>query len=111
VEVYSPLGLGRHVDHRLTRRAAEQMGRRLWYFRDLPYDIQNGEAPEELVPPDQEEARIGLASEEIDAWTAAAGEYHSQIQSFWSNFDVMASELREYHDLQGGIRLLRPPPI
>jgi hypothetical protein len=87
------------------------MGRRLWYFRDLPYDIQNGLPPEELPPPDQEEARIGLASEEIDAWAAAAGEYHSQIQSFWSNFDVMASELREYHDLQGGIRLLRPPPI
>ena len=110
-EVYSPLGLGRHVDHRLTRRAAEQMGRRLWYFRDLPYDVQNAEAPAELLPPDQEEARIGLASEEIDAWAAAAGEYHSQIQSFWSNFDVMAAELREYQDAQSGIRLPRPPPI
>ena len=107
-EVYSPLGLGGHVDHRLTRRAAEQLARKLWYYRDLPYGLHDGPAPADLTLPTQEEARIGLASEEIDAWTAAAGEYHSQIHTFWANFDVMAAELREYHDSQGGLRLFRP---
>ncbi len=107
-EVYSPLGLGGHVDHRLTRRAAEQLARKLWYYRDLPYGLHDGPAPADLTLPPQEEARIGLASEEIDAWAAAAGEYHSQIHAFWTNFDVMAAELREYHDSQGGLRLFRP---
>jgi LmbE family N-acetylglucosaminyl deacetylase len=104
----APLGLGGHVDHRMTRRAAERMGRPLWYYRDLPYDIHDGHPPDDLPLPDQEEARVGLASEEIDAWAAAAGEYHSQIHTFWPNFDVMAAELREYHDGRGGLRLYRP---
>ncbi len=108
-EVYAPLGLGGHVDHRLTRRAAELLGRGLWYYRDLPYGLRDGYSPADLPLPAQEEARIGLASEEIDAWAAAASEYHSQIHAFWANFDVMAAELREYHDQQGGLRLFRPP--
>ena len=110
-EVYSPLGLGGHVDHRLTRRAAEHLERRLWYYPDLPYGLHDGPTPADVTLPQQEEARIGLASEEIDAWAAAAGEYHSQIHTFWANFDVMAAELREYHDRKGGLRLFTPVAV
>lgn len=107
-EVYAPLALGGHVDHRLTRRAAERLERPIWYYRDLPYDLQGGQPPADLPEPTAGETRFPLASEEIDAWTAAAGEYHSQLNTFWTTFDVMAAELREYHDARGGLRLYRP---
>jgi LmbE family N-acetylglucosaminyl deacetylase len=106
--IYVPLALGGHVDHRLTRLAAERLGRPLWYYRDLPYDIRDGQPPEDLPIPPHGETRVPLASEEIDAWAAAAGEYHSQLTTFWDNFDIMAAELREYHDGRGGLRLYRP---
>jgi LmbE family N-acetylglucosaminyl deacetylase len=35
-----PLALGHHVDHQLTRRAAEAAGRPLWYYADYPYALQ-----------------------------------------------------------------------
>jgi LmbE family N-acetylglucosaminyl deacetylase len=110
-EVYSPLGLGGHIDHRLTRRAAEALGRPLWYYRDLPYGLRDEPLPTDIVLPAQPEARIGLASEEIDAWAAAAGEYHSQVHTFWANFDVMAAELRDYHDDHGGLRIFPPAAV
>jgi LmbE family N-acetylglucosaminyl deacetylase len=106
-QVYTPLALGGHVDHRLTRRAAERLHRSMWYYRDLPYDLHDGQPPDDLPLPEAVETRVSLASEEIDAWTAAAGEYHSQLSSFWTTFDVMAAELRDYHDGRGGLRLYR----
>jgi LmbE family N-acetylglucosaminyl deacetylase len=106
-EVYAPLALGGHVDHRLTRRAAERLERSIWYYRDLPYDLHDGQPPDGLPVPGAGEMRFPLASEEIDAWTAAAGEYHSQLTTFWTTFDVMAADLREYHDARGGLRLYR----
>ena len=32
-----PLTFGNHVDHQLTRAAAERLGQRLWYYADYPY--------------------------------------------------------------------------
>ena len=56
--MYVPLALGGHVDHRLTRLAAERLGRPLWYYRDLPYDIRDGQPPEDLPIPPHGETRV-----------------------------------------------------
>ena len=109
--IYAPLALGGHVDHRLTRRAAERIGRPLWYYRDLPYDLLRGQPPDDQPLPSLPETRVTLASEEVDAWAAAAGEYHSQLTTFWTSFDAMAAELRDYHDSHRGLRLYGPSLI
>jgi LmbE family N-acetylglucosaminyl deacetylase len=35
--VFAPLGIGRHVDHLITRRAARGLGARTIYYSDFPY--------------------------------------------------------------------------
>ena len=42
-----PLAVGGHVDHRITRMAAEMLKRPLWYYADIPYRLKH---PESLPP-------------------------------------------------------------
>lgn len=43
--VLAPVGVGRHVDHLLVRRAAELLPREVTYYRDQPYDFRGAPAP------------------------------------------------------------------
>jgi LmbE family N-acetylglucosaminyl deacetylase len=106
-EVYLPLGIGGHVDHRLTRRAGERAGHPLWYYRDIPYALSDSPRLIEPPPAGVHEALVTLAETEIDVWAIAAGEYHSQISSFWPDVEALDADLRAYHDRVGGLPLLR----
>jgi LmbE family N-acetylglucosaminyl deacetylase len=103
-----PIGIGGHVDHRLTRRAAERLGIGLWYYRDLPYDSRGGSLPGEMGMPTGVEAVLGLAPEEIESWATAVAEYRSQVSSFWSDEAELLQELTEYTERMGGIRVFTP---
>ncbi len=46
--IYAPLGVGRHVDHQIVRRAAECSGRALTYYEDFPY-AQDSRAVEAVL--------------------------------------------------------------
>jgi LmbE family N-acetylglucosaminyl deacetylase len=105
-QVLCPLAIGGHVDHLLSRQAAEQTGVDLWYYRDLPYDARSGSLPAALGMPPGSERILPLAPEEIEAWAQAAAEYHSQLSSFWVDAADLYRDLLAYHDSQGGIRLL-----
>ncbi len=105
-QVVCPLAVGGHVDHQLTRGAAERLGLGLWYYYDLPYASRGGGLPAGFSMPAGEVVSLPLAHEEIEAWASAAAEYRSQIGSFWSDADHLLSELIELHDAWGGARLL-----
>jgi LmbE family N-acetylglucosaminyl deacetylase len=104
-----PLGIGGHVDHLLTRAAAEKLGPGLWYYRDLPYDNRGGVLPAGASPPTAVEAVLGLAPEEIESWATAVAEYRSQVSTFWADEAELLQELTEYHERRGGIRVFTPP--
>ena len=106
-EIYLPLGIGGHVDHILTRRAAERLSMPRWYYRDVPYALRPALAVAEAVPEGATEASVALAEAEIEIWAAAAGEYHSQLSSFWPDYESLEADLRAFHDRFGGIPLLR----
>jgi hypothetical protein len=40
--VFAPLGIGRHVDHLITRAAAPHLGLRTVYYSDFPYSRTSG---------------------------------------------------------------------
>jgi LmbE family N-acetylglucosaminyl deacetylase len=103
-----PLGIGGHVDHRLTRSAAEKLGPGLWYYRDLPYDNRGGSLPAGTSLPTGVEAVLGLAPEEIESWATAVAEYRSQVSTFWADEAELLQELTEYHERMGGIRVFTP---
>lgn len=103
-----PIGIGGHVDHRLTRRAAERLGVGLWYYRDLPYDNRGGSLPAGMSMPTGVEAVLALAPEEIESWATAVAEYRSQVSTFWADEAELLQELTEYHERMGGIRVFTP---
>ncbi|OGO16177.1 MAG: hypothetical protein A2Z14_13890 [Chloroflexi bacterium RBG_16_48_8] len=101
--IYGPVGYGGHIDHRVTRKAADQLGKDLWLYRDFPYAIRGGQIPAELTWPQGEELQISLNRDEISLWAEAVKEYHSQISTFWPDPRMVEEELREAHHLLGGI--------
>ena len=100
-----PLTLGNHIDHHLTRTAAEILSRPIWYYADYPYLIQGNNdlaayiqsewiAVEQLVSP------AGLA-----AWQAAVAAHSSQISTFWGSLSEMRDAISDYWQNGGGSRL------
>ncbi len=97
-----PLGLGGHVDHRLTRAAAERLGVPLLYYADYPYVLQ----------PDQRARLAGLpfrvlpvSPAGLAAWEAAVAAHKSQISTFWGSLAEMREAIRAYSRQMGGVRL------
>jgi LmbE family N-acetylglucosaminyl deacetylase len=105
-QVYCPSAMGGHVDHRLTRLAAERADWDLWYYQDFPYAARGGNLPPDLPLPPGEEVVFPLSSEEIQAWAAAISEYPSQLPTFWPDVYTLYQEVRTFHDRAGGIRLV-----
>lgn len=105
-ELYVPLAIGRHVDHQLTRMAAESLGRSLCYYRDMPYAFRDGLLPDDLPQPTGKERIIPLSAAEIDSWSRAVLDFRSQISSFWAADEEVLEELVAYHDTFGGLPLI-----
>ncbi len=104
--IYAPMAIGEHVDHRLTRMAAERLGRPLRFYRDLPYAFREGKPSPELGIPTGSELRFKLTPDEIDAWAAAILDYPSQVPSFWESDDAVRKEIRSILALQDGVILI-----
>lgn len=106
--LYCPSVLGGHVDHRLTRMAAERLGRPLWYYQDMPYAARGGVLPADLPLPTGITTAVPLAEEEVQLWIDAISEYRSQLSTFWPTESALYRELTEAIERAGGIRFLRP---
>jgi LmbE family N-acetylglucosaminyl deacetylase len=100
--LYAPFGLGRHVDHQLTRQAAELAGGIYAYYEDYPY------AAKEVVPASATHLRpelVPLSPDDLSAKIAAIGVYVSQISTFWADTEAMAAVVREFASQVGSGRL------
>jgi LmbE family N-acetylglucosaminyl deacetylase len=106
--LYCPSVLGGHVDHRLTRMAAERLGRPLWYYQDMPYAARGGVLPADLPLPTGITTAVPLAEEEVQQWIDAISEYRSQLSTFWPTESALYRELTETIERAGGIRFLHP---
>jgi LmbE family N-acetylglucosaminyl deacetylase len=102
--IVCPLTLGDHVDHRLTRAAAEKLSLPLWYYADYPYllEAENLKALETL-----ESMQISISPEGLRAWQDAVAAYGSQISTFWQNLDEMRAAIQAYLHKMGGVKLFR----
>ena len=96
------LGIGKHVDHVTVRRAAELLGRPLYYVADIPYYFNT---PEQLKPNTvgmekkvERVSRAGLAS-----WKEAVLEYKSQLSSLFKNPRAMRGQINQYSSEFGGM--------
>ena len=76
--IFAPLGVGRHVDHLITRRAAQELGRpiQVVYYSDFPYSQTAGPEPGFI-------RRAGLIPH---PWVSGRAENASRIAGYRTQF-------------------------
>ena len=107
-QVICPLALGGHVDHRLTRAAAQGLVERLWYYADYPYVVRHPEQLEQLRQEGWEAAIFPISPAGLEAWMRAVAAYSSQISTFWPDLPAMEAAIGNYCKEFGGEMLLKP---
>ncbi len=102
--VVCPLALGSHVDHVITRMAAEKLGRPLWYYADVPYLFRH---EEELAP-----ATIGMTGKKffvsqhgLAAWQDGISAYVSQVPSLFGDEPGMRTQIKNYQEAGSGLTI------
>lgn len=100
-----PLTLGNHIDHQLTRAAAEKLGIPLWFYADYPYllETENLKALEKLPS-----TVIPISPSGLHAWQNAIAAHKSQINTFWENLDIMKEAIRDHSHQMTGVKLYSP---
>ncbi|MCL4861565.1 MAG: PIG-L family deacetylase [Caldilineaceae bacterium] len=106
-----PLGVGHHVDHQLTRAAAEQaFGRELVYYEEYPYAQQPGAVSRVIAPgaPDWQAEVVALTPDALEAKFAAILTFESQLSTFFTDEADLRRQVGGYAASVGGERLWRP---
>lgn len=106
--LYCPLGIGGHVDHLLTRIAAESIKMPTIYYHDLPYaarELARGTV-QQAVPGEIEIAQV--SDDNLGRWIEAIETYRSQFSTFWTSQADLVEEISRYLDHWGGIPLVIP---
>jgi LmbE family N-acetylglucosaminyl deacetylase len=104
-----PLSLGNHVDHQLTRQAAEGTGLVQWYYADFPYVRHCKAQLEQLEQSGWESKVFQISPPGLTAWQDAISAYGSQISTFWADELDMRQSVSDYLDWYHGIRLWKKP--
>jgi LmbE family N-acetylglucosaminyl deacetylase len=99
--LYVPLGVGQHVDHQLTRRAAEVAGGVFAYYEDYPYVAMGAErwsGPESPGPHGRtlNPELIYLAEADLCARVESMALYESQLSSFWASRQNLEESVRQF---------------
>lgn len=97
--VYCPQGLGNHVDHLQTIRAALAVFApdKLWFYRDTPYAIRYEATPSPLLPPALEERTVVFDEATLQRKIEGCIAYESQIGFQFGGRDEVARKLRSFH--------------
>jgi LmbE family N-acetylglucosaminyl deacetylase len=99
--VYAPLGVRHHVDHQITRRAAEAAGLALTYYEDYPYAEDPHRVRLALAEQPARAELILLSEGALEAKTSAIARYRSQISTFWADATDMAAAIRAFAERTG----------
>jgi LmbE family N-acetylglucosaminyl deacetylase len=99
-----PLAIGGHVDHLITRRAVESLGRPLWYYADVPYLLRH---PTELAPAvtGMSEKTFFISTQGLTAWQESIAAHASQINSLFTDSQDMRNQIKDYHLLNSGLKI------
>ncbi len=91
-----PLGVGGHIDHLITRAAAESLDMPLRYFADFPYSGDHPEDIERITDRSLKSIQYPLSGAALQAWQTAIMAYRSQISSFWPSDEKMKIAVSDY---------------
>jgi LmbE family N-acetylglucosaminyl deacetylase len=106
----APLTLGNHIDHLLTRVAAEQLHRPVSFYLDYPYVEDCAAEIPNLVPEGFERQVYPISNPALNKWQESVSRYSSQISSLWSSEEEMRQAIAAYRELYGGVAILEFNP-
>jgi LmbE family N-acetylglucosaminyl deacetylase len=102
----SPLGLGGHVDHLLTRRAAESLSWARRYYADFPYVMYDSPALLAAIA-DLTSEYFPISEHGLRVWWRGVAAYASQLTSLWKGEGTLQQALHSYWARERGILLWR----
>jgi LmbE family N-acetylglucosaminyl deacetylase len=88
-QIVAPMTLGGHVDHRLTRQAADRLVMPLLYYADYPYRIQSHGQLTALAAGGWRARQFPVSPGGLKAWQNAIAAHASQISTFWPDLAGM----------------------
>ena len=106
--VVAPLGIGNHVDHELTRKAANRLGIPLAFYADYPYAREvDGKETLEFMERSSEWQYEEFPVSEIglENWILASQAYRSQISTFWANDEELGLQIKDFSTFLGRFKL------
>lgn len=99
--LYAPLAVGQHVDHQLTRQAAEAAGSVYAYFEDYPYAARETDLSHHSLTRGFSPTVVPLTHANLQAKVRAIAAYSSQISSFWSDLAGMEAAVQHFAEQTG----------
>ena len=99
--LYVPLAVGRHIDHRIVRRAAAGTEGTLAYYEDFPYAAEPDRLRAALAGCRWTAEIVFLSKEDLAAKIGAIASYGSQISTFWGDRAAMAASVRAFAERTG----------
>jgi LmbE family N-acetylglucosaminyl deacetylase len=96
-----PLTAGNHVDHVITRQAAERLNEELIYYEDYPYAEQPERMTHVWQNAEWKSESIGLSDAALQAKIEAFLLHRSQISTFYRDDDEVKQRTRAYAELVG----------
>jgi LmbE family N-acetylglucosaminyl deacetylase len=108
--IVCPLGIGDHVDHKLTveavtgafREISKGKNLKIYYYKDFPYVMEKKGKPD---LGSLKSRLITISPGGITAWQEAIAAYRSQISTFWNSLEEMETDIQNYYYQTGGIWL------
>ena len=108
--VVSPLSIGNHVDHQLTRSALERLNIPLSYYADFPYVLRDNEEILKLEKFTTEE-KFKLSPEDINKWMESIEFYSSQIKNVFDSLENMRDSIGKFTQIQDNFVIFHHFPI
>jgi LmbE family N-acetylglucosaminyl deacetylase len=102
--IVCPLGLGSHVDHIITRKAAEALARPVWYYADIPYLFKH---ESELAPAVEgmHAKTFFISAKGLAAWQEGISAYVSQVSSLFGDLNTMQTQITNYLETRNGLTI------
>jgi LmbE family N-acetylglucosaminyl deacetylase len=99
-----PLALGGHVDHVITRCAAEALGRPLWYYADIPYLFNHADELEPAVK-GMNGKTFFISPHGLTAWQESIAAHASQLSSLFADLQDMQTQIKNYRQSRSGLTI------
>ncbi len=102
----SPIGIGNHVDHQITRNIVEKLSQPIQYYLDYPYVVNEEIEVDTYIPGGYYQKVFPISKIGKEKWQRSIEAHQSQLTSFWSGIDDMREKIEDFVNDVGGVKLV-----